>query len=82
MFDIDVSPIRLPVHVFFTIMKFHNNEIHNNERTPGKTTHRYFSSRGFEAKGSHKQSLDLINLIFQFINVTFLKSSLQTASIS
>ena len=34
MFDIDVSPIRLPAHVFFTIMKFHNNEIHNNERTP------------------------------------------------
>ena len=28
-------PIRLPAHVFFTIMKFHNNEIHNNERTPG-----------------------------------------------
>ena len=27
-------PIRLPAHVFFTIMKFHNNEIHNNERTP------------------------------------------------
>ena len=26
--------IRLPAHVFFTIMKFHNNEIHNNERTP------------------------------------------------
>ena len=28
-------PIRLPAHEFFTIMKFHNNEIHNNERTPG-----------------------------------------------
>ena len=27
-------PIRLPAHEFFTIMKFHNNEIHNNERTP------------------------------------------------
>ena len=27
-------PIRLPAHVFFTIMKFHNNEIHSNERTP------------------------------------------------
>ena len=27
-------PIRLPAHVFFTIMKFHNNEIHDNERTP------------------------------------------------
>ena len=27
-------PISLPAHVFFTIVKFHNNEIHNNERTP------------------------------------------------
>ena len=31
-------PIRLPAHVFFTIMKFHNNEIHNNERTPTRFT--------------------------------------------
>ena len=27
-------PIPLPAHVFFTIMKFHNNEIHSNVRTP------------------------------------------------
>ena len=27
-------PIRLPAQEFFTIMKFHNNEIHNNEGTP------------------------------------------------
>ena len=37
-------PIRLPAHVFFTIMKFHNNEIHNNERTP--YSYSYNSSRG------------------------------------
>ena len=38
-------PIRLPAQVFFTIMKFHNNEVHNNERTPSDVTSQKSKSR-------------------------------------